>query len=316
MTRWPDLAALEILVAVADHGSLGAGARACGMDQPNASRSLARLERRLDLQLLVRSTTGSSLTPSGTVVVEWARETLGAAQALVDGAAGLTSSEAGSLVVAASQTVAEHLLPTWLVRLHEARPRTAVRVAVHNSAEVLADVLHGRCALGFVEDPATPRGVHHVVVDRDELVAVVAASHRWARRRRPLRPDEIVSAGLVTREPGSGTRVALDRALGPAGPARPGLELSSNAAIRASVAAGSGVAVLSRLAVGDALESGVLVEVPVAELDLRRRLRAVWTGPRRLTGAAADLVAIARRPRRRPSSGGRGARGRGSAEAG
>ena len=46
MATWPDLAAIEALVAVADHGSLAAAARATGMAQPNVSRSIARLERR------------------------------------------------------------------------------------------------------------------------------------------------------------------------------------------------------------------------------------------------------------------------------
>jgi DNA-binding transcriptional LysR family regulator len=97
---------------------------------------------------------------------------------------------------------------------------------------------------------------------------------------------------LVTREPGSGTRVALDEALGR--PVRSALELASNAAVRVSVASGTAPAVLSRLAVSDALASGTLREIPTElDLRLRRQLRAVWTGPRRLRGAAADLVTIA-----------------------
>jgi DNA-binding transcriptional LysR family regulator len=265
------------------------------MDQPNASRSVARLERRLGIPLLVRSTTGSSLTPAGLLVVDWARDVLAAARTLVDGADSLaTTGDGAPLVVAASQTVAEHLLPVWLVLLRERRPQTTVRVEVMNSAEVVQSVLHGRCAVGLVEDPQPPRGVHHVVVGHDELVAVVSPTHPWARRRRPVSPVELADGGLVTRESGSGTRVALDRALGDAGPIVPAFELSSNAAIRVAVAAGSGPAVLSRLAVTDALAGGALAVVPVAELDLRRRLRAVWTGPRRLSGDAAELVAVAR----------------------
>ena len=62
MAEWPDLAAVEALVAVADHGSLAAAARATGMAQPNVSRSIARLERRFALPLINRSTTGATLT--------------------------------------------------------------------------------------------------------------------------------------------------------------------------------------------------------------------------------------------------------------
>ena len=80
MAEWPDLAAVEALVAVADHGSLAAAARATGMAQPNVSRSVARLERRFGLPLISRSTTGASLTPQGLLVVEWSRELLAAAR--------------------------------------------------------------------------------------------------------------------------------------------------------------------------------------------------------------------------------------------
>jgi len=296
MTRaWPDLVGLELLVAVADHGSLSAAARATGMAQPNASRSLARLERRLDVSLVVRSTTGTRLTPEGLLVVDWARQVLHGCEVLLDGAASL-SREESTLAVSASQTVAEHLLPAWLTRLRQQRPEVSVDVRVENSAEVVADVLSGECAIGFVEGPRAPTGVHTRTVAHDELILVVAPDHPWARRRRPVSAEEIADTPLTTREAGSGTRVSLDAALkAAAGRAATSAQtLGSNAAVRVSVAAGGPPAVLSRLAVEDALHRGQLLEVALADLDLGRQLRAVWTGPRVLRGPAADLLAIAR----------------------
>ena len=64
-TRWPDLAALDLFVAVAREGSLRAGASAVGMAQPNASRALVRLERKLGIALFDRRTPGSQLTAGG-----------------------------------------------------------------------------------------------------------------------------------------------------------------------------------------------------------------------------------------------------------
>ena len=294
MPSWPDLVALELLVAVADEGSLSAGARAAGVAQPNASRSLARLERQLGLPLLVRSTRGSTMTTQGLLVVEWARPLLAAATTLAEGARTLRAADGGSLTVAASQTVAEHLLPRWLSALRTARPDVTVAAHVHNSSGVVSDVREGRADLGFVEAPSVPRGTHSVVVTGDELVLVVDPSHAWAGRRTRVQADELAATPLVTREPGSGTRVALEEALAPRTMARPALELPSNAAVRVSVAAGSGPAVLSRLAVADAVAAGTLRIVEVAtSVDLRRPLRAVWTGPRQLSGPAADLVRIA-----------------------
>lgn len=295
MTTWPDFAALELLVAVADHGSLGAGARAVGVAQPNASRSLSRLERRLGITLLVRSTHGSDLTPQGVVVVEWARNVLDAGHALLRGVAGLAQNTGSVLPVAASQTIAEHLLPQWISRLRRTIDIT-VDIHVENSADVLAEVLDGHVAVGFVEGHGAPRGVRSTVVAHDELVLVIAPDHPWSRRRGKLPLEALAATPLVTREQGSGTRNVLDRALGPLGPATASLELGSNAAVRVAVRAGTAPAVLSRLAVADDLAHGELIEVPVVGLDTRRNLRAIWIGPRTLTGAAGRLVSCALSP--------------------
>lgn len=136
--------------------------------------------------------------------------------------------------------------------------------------------------------------MHNLQIGADELVLVVAPSHPWARRRTPVTAEELTTTPLVTREPGSGTRTALDEALSPAGPIIPILQMASNAAVRVSVAAGTAPAVLSRLAVSESIAAGAMQIVPLAGLDLRRPLHAIWTGPRRLDGVAADLVATAR----------------------
>ncbi|WP_460466580.1 LysR family transcriptional regulator [Calidifontibacter terrae] len=292
MPTWPDTTALELLVAIADHGSVGAAARAVDMAQPNATRSLSRLERQLGCDLVVRGARGSTLTPAGVVLVERARATLDACRSLLDTAASLRNDGQQSLTVAASQTVAEHLLPTWLATLRRERPETTVVVHVHNSHDVVDDLREGRAALGFIEHPTVPPGVHHRRVAVDEMVLVVAPHHVWAKRRRAVPLEELADTPLITRESGSGTRVALDEALG--SPIEPYLEMPSNAAVRVSVASGAAPAVLSRLAVTDALAAGTLVTVPLAA-RIRRPLHAVWTGPRLLTGVAADLVQIAGR---------------------
>jgi DNA-binding transcriptional LysR family regulator len=291
-----DLSVLELLVRVAEQGSLGAAARSAGMAQPNVSRSLARLERRLGLILLQRSPSGSSLTPEGSLVVQWAREVLDAAERLRTGAAALSGERSSQLTVAASMTVAEHLLPTWLAAYHRAHTEVTVRVEVHNSYDVFDLVLGGGSDLGFVESPEAPRGLHTTVVAHDRLVVVVAPGHPWSRRRRPLTAADLAATPLIVREPGSGTRLTLESLLERRGlaPVAPALELSSNAAVRGSVAAGVAPAVLGDLAVADALRAGDLVTIEVEDIDLRRSLRAVWRPPRRLLGPAGDLVALAR----------------------
>ena len=291
----PDLRSLELLVALAEAGSLSGAGRVMGMAQPNVSRALSRLERQLSVQLVTRSPSGSSLTPEGVVVLEWARAALDAVDRVAIGAKSLAVQQETSLRVAASLTVAEYLAPSWLARLRRARPDVRVSLAVSNSDLVLEQVISGEVDLGFVEAPTVPRTVSSRVVARDELVVVVGPNHPWAARLDPVGPTELATTDLVMRESGSGTRQTLERALRVAG-VRLGdshLELASTSAVKSAAAAGDNPAVLSELAVASELGTGSLIRVPVEGLRLGRRLRAVWPAGVPLGGIAAELVALA-----------------------
>jgi DNA-binding transcriptional LysR family regulator len=289
----PDLDALELLVRTAETGSLSRAARSVGVAQPNASRAIARLERELDLALIVRSPGGSTLTVEGGLVVEWAREALAAMERVVVGSRSLAAGREAHLTVAASLTIAEYLAPAWLSRLRHSHPDHRLTLVVGNSERVLDLVLSDAVALGFVECPSVPRSLSSTVVARDELLVVVHARHRWARRRGTgIDAAELVASDLVLREAGSGTRQTLVRALSRCGAdlAQTHMELASTAAVKAAAMAGDAPAVLSRLAVSAELAEGTFVEIPVRGLDLSRRLRAVWRPSSRPTGAAADLL--------------------------
>ncbi|GAA3692448.1 LysR family transcriptional regulator [Arthrobacter ginkgonis] len=290
--QWLQLPAVRLLVAIADSGSLSAGARSIGMAQSNASRAVATLERRLGYPLLSRSTRGSRLTVEGTLTVEWAREVIDAVERLSAGAAALAATTATELVVGASMTVAEYLAPGWISTYRSGHPDVQTTLRISNSRDVIEGVRSGELALGFIETPDTPGDIRSLRIVADRLVVVVSPGHPWAGRTAPLTLEELASTSLVEREEGSGTRAALDAAIGP-GRARPVAELNSNSAICQSVIAGLGPAVLSNLAVQGALRDGRLLQVPVAGGTLGRDLRAIWFGGHRPAGAAGHLLDIA-----------------------
>jgi DNA-binding transcriptional LysR family regulator len=295
MTRLPDLDSLALLVAVAELGSLGRAARVRGISQPSASSRIEALERRLGVQLLVRSTRGSEVTPAGQLVVGWATTILEAAEELSRGVDALRQRRSAELTVAASLSIAEYLMPEWLVRLHAEQPGIAVRLQVANSTDVIAAVRDRQVPVGFVEGPSVPRGMAWTQVGADQLVVVVAPGHPWAGRRGPLSLQEFRTTPLLLREPGSGTRQVLEHAVAAAGGlAAPALQLSTTTAIRGAAVGGSAPAVLSELTVRADLAAGRLVQVPVTGLTLRRRLRAIWPRGVVLEGAARALVEMAR----------------------
>ncbi|MGW6461426.1 LysR family transcriptional regulator [Streptomyces sp. NPDC055078] len=293
--RVPDLGALELLLAVARHGSLGRAARELGISQPAASSRVRSMERQLGMALVDRSPRGSRLTEAGALVTDWARRVIEAAEAFDAGAQALRGRRDSRLRVAASMTIAEYLLPGWLIALRALLPGTAVSLFAGNSAAVAERLLSGDADLGFVEGLAVPDGLDGTVVGHDRLVVVVAPGHPWARRRAPLTASELAGAPLILRERGSGTRQVLDSALSEyGGLAEPLLELASTTAVKAAVVSGAGPAVLSELAVTEELAARRLTEVRLPALDLRRALRAVWPRSQRPTGPARELLSLTR----------------------
>lgn len=297
MTRAPDLDSLKLLVLVGQHGSVGAAAERVGISQPTASNRLSTLERSLGLVLLERSRRGSRLTEAGHMVVGWSQRVLDDLAELMTGAEALRVRRDAELHVAASMTIAEYLAPSWIGQLRSQRPDLYVGLQVTNSERVAVLVGSGAADIGFIESPRPPTGLATRQVAHDQLIVVVANSHPWARRRKPLSVEELAATPLVVREAGSGTRETLDEALSRAGVAmaKPLLELGSATAVRSAVIAATGPAVVSELAVRTDIVDGRLAAVGVDGLDLRRILRAVWPNDRKLVGPAAELLVVARR---------------------
>ena len=210
----PDLGAMDVLLSVARLGSLGKAAEEeHGVTQPAVSSRISRMERLLGVALIERSAQGSTLTPAGSLVADWAREVVEAASSLERGVEALRSESHDRLQLVSSMTIAEYLMPSWLVTAHQEDPDLGIALELANSSEVARRVADGLADLGFVEGPTRPRGLRTETVGRDRLVVVVARSHPWSRRTGRLGPDELAQTPLIQRERGSGTRSTLDRAL-------------------------------------------------------------------------------------------------------
>jgi DNA-binding transcriptional LysR family regulator len=312
-----DLGALRALREVGRHGSMAAAASVLGVSQQALSARMRTLERATGVTLLARTPSGSHLTEQGRLVVGWAEDVLDAADRLEAGLRSIRSGVSHRLAIAASQTIAEHLVPHWLVELRNVEqtsaaqdsagqgvveqdgvergkagrapepaagyPPTVVELTVANSTGVLELVRGGKAGLGFIETPHLPSDLVTEHVRDDELLVVTAPGHPWARRRRPLELAEIAATPLVMREAGSGTRDTLtDHLAARDPPLRPriAMELGTSAAVRSAIAAGVGPGVLSRLAVRDDLVLGRLVAVEGAGPPLTRQLTAVWRADR------------------------------------
>lgn len=282
-----DVDALRLITAVRDSGSIASAAKALGVTQPAASARLRSLETRLGITLVTRRSGGSTLTGAGHALCGWSEPVFEALEQVELGLTALVGDASSDMNVAASRTIAEHLLPSWIAALRRHRPALALSLSVMNSRAVIQAVAESRALVGFIETPTRPRDVQSMVIGWDGLAVVVPPDHVWARRRTPLTPDQLRSQPLIVREHGSGTRETLERCIGEV--TVPVLEADSTSAIIGAALGGLGPAVVSRRAVETHLTSGTLVEVPF-EGELRRPLRAVWRVGERLRPPATDLL--------------------------
>lgn len=289
----PELADLALLVGVARWGSIGRAAGDSGLTQPQVSRRMRTLERRLGVTLLERSHTGTTLTPVGRIVVGWAERLLASAEEFEQSAASLRAEVRAAVVVAVSMTIAEHLAPRWLSMLGASRPTATVSLDVRNSADVVDAVQSRRAALGFVESPTVTSTLESRRIRRDVLAIAVAPGHPWEGRAE-IPVAELAATPLLVREPGSGTRETIEHALELHGHRlQPALELASNTALTSAAASGLGPVVLSELSIADDLRTRRLVRAHVPGLDLARHFTAVWRPDVDLPDSARALLRVA-----------------------
>jgi DNA-binding transcriptional LysR family regulator len=259
---------LETFRVVATLGKISLAARALYLSQPAVTAQVRQLEEECGAPLFLRTPRGVSLNERGRALLVHAqrlRQVLDeAAAAVAEGA-----QEGGELVLAASTTVASYVLPPLLVDFCRAMPGVSVRLDVANTEQVLETVKQGRAPLGLVEGHARAAGLRLAPFLADELVATVGAASPKLRRL-----EDLEEVAIVWREPGSGTRAVVERALRKAGSRRRfrrgDLQLASTEAIKTAVALGAGLGFLSRVSMRRELSTGSLRTLSFAGLRVPR----------------------------------------------
>jgi DNA-binding transcriptional LysR family regulator len=268
---------LAAFAAAVETGSVQGASEALDLTQSATTKRIQALERRLGVSLLIRGRHGVRPTDEGKALYPEARRGLDAL-ALAEQAVA-THRAARPLRIAASHTVGEALLPTWLTTFRAELPGVHPQVDVVNSPAAIAAVREGHADVGFVEGLDPLDGLETKVVARDQIVLVVAAGHRWANRR-AVNPRELAGGRWISRESGSGTRAVAATALAGVGvELQPDLSLASLEGVKRSLAAG-GFALISELALEPDRGAGRLVTVPLKDLHIERSL----VGIRRVGG--------------------------------
>jgi DNA-binding transcriptional LysR family regulator len=283
---------LAVFHAVAEARSVTLGARRLMVSQPAVSKQVKELERALQTRLFDRHAAGVSLTDSGRLLADYAGRIFALAAEAEAAMADLSSMRRGSLAVGASPSLGTYLLPRALVYFRQRFPGVRVAVEIEPSHLLRARLNEGALDLGLTQADVNWPELESEALADDELVAIAPAGHPLAKKRR-VTPEALSAEPFVVRETGSQTRSLVERALAAKGYAvRPAVALASTEAVKQAVAAGLGVAMVSKLVVSREMADGRLAPLRLAGLSIRRPIRLVRPPGRTESKAALAFACV------------------------
>ena len=269
---------LQVFHAVAKHLSFTKAAEALFMTQPAVTFQIRQLEEHFDTRLFDRAHGRIALTAAGQVALEYAEKILGMSAELDTRLKEMSGQVAGPLLIGASTTIAEFMLPQVLGEFKSRYPGVVPRLFVANSEAVQARIAERTLDLGFIEGESHLPSLVTDTCSEDELQVVCAPSHPLAKAG-AVAPKALTEHAYISREPGSGTREVIDHYLQKAGVSPDALqvvmELGSPEALKGLAATGLGFAIMSRATVAKETQLGQLVRIPLAP-RLTRRLSVVY----------------------------------------
>ncbi|MBF6471847.1 MULTISPECIES: LysR family transcriptional regulator [Nocardia] len=267
---------LEWFTTLAELERVGAAADRLHLAQPTLSRMLARLERRIGVELFDRHGKRITLNEFGRIYYEHARraqaELDAAEQAIAD-----RSDPAGGVVRLSFQhSFGGSLVPQLISGFRRVSGRITVTLWQGAAEAVTERVLAGDADLGIVSPRPAVAGVGWRTVLRQPLVLAVPPEHRLAGRRQ-VRLAEVADAQFVTMHHGFGMRRIFDE-LCAAADIRPRIAFESSDLVTVAglVSAGLGVAILPG---EDPPSTGPLsgpVTVPLTDAGAARAVGLIW----------------------------------------
>jgi DNA-binding transcriptional LysR family regulator len=263
---------LQVFHAVAKHLSFTKAAEALFMTQPAVTFQVRQLEEEFNTRLFDRVQGRISLTAAGHIVLQHAECIRSLTAELEARVREMSTQLAGPLLIGASTTIAEYLLPRILGEFAVRYPGVVLRLNVANSEVVQERVAERSLDLGFIEGESRLPTLASDPCCEDELQVVCAPAHALAGHP-VIPPHTLLEHGYIGREQGSGTREVIDVYLRKAELKLESLhvlmEASSPEALKGLVATGLGFTIMSRATVAKEVRLGELVAIPLVPAIIR-----------------------------------------------
>jgi DNA-binding transcriptional LysR family regulator len=279
---------LRIFSAAARHLSFARAAEELHLTPPAVSMQMKDLEAEVGLPLFEREGRGISLTTTGEYVLAHARRVLAAMKDAEDTVARFKGLTGGRLAVGMVST-AKYFLPRLLADFRTQHPEIEITLRVGNREQLVAQMHANEVDLAIMGRPPKEWATRAEPFAMHPHVIVTASDHPFAHAEQ-VAAEALAREPFIVREPGSGTRAALEEYLDKYHlEVRIAMEMNSNETIKQVVMAGLGVALLSLHTVGSEVRQGQIAVPEVEGLPLMRRWNVVNTHAKMLSPAAEAL---------------------------
>jgi DNA-binding transcriptional LysR family regulator len=252
---------VKVFITVAEKKSFSETAKILHMSQPTVTSQIKALEAELNTKLLNRNTKNVELTSSGEIFFRHGKEILNITDLIQKEISGLSDTLEGVLVVGASLTTGEVMLPQFLGSFTQQYPKIRISIEVTNTEQIVSKIRDGILDIGLIEAPITASDLKVVPFRQDELVLIASSDFHHPlldEKYGMAKPQLLLDAPLILREVGSGTRKVLEEGLNRIGMSldhiQPFIELGSTEAIKSLVEQNLGVSVISRIAIDKELK--------------------------------------------------------------
>ena len=287
---------LQVFHTVARLLSFTKAAESLHMTQPAVTFQVRQLEEYFNTRLFDRAHNRISLTEAGKRVYEYAEDIFDLYAKMENAVRDITGEISGVLIIGASTTIAEYMLPSLLGDFKKKYPDITVQLRVSNSDGIVTMVENNDIDLGVVESPVLNKNLVVEECRKDRLVAIVPPQHALSGNEK-VTIKELLEHDYIAREEGSGTREVIHEHLADAGyksaDLHVAMELGSPEAIKGAVEAGMGVSIASEVSIHKELQLGTLVALELSP-SLKRPFSFVHQKQKFRQRAMDELLEFAR----------------------
>jgi DNA-binding transcriptional LysR family regulator len=285
---------LESFCRVADLKSFSKAADDLFLTQPTVSGHILSLEQSLSLRLFDRASRQVRITKSGEVFRDYASKILSLRKSMLNALSEFSQGIRGELSLGSSTIPGEYLLPRLIGDFKKKHSSFLISLKIADTKEVAQYVLEDQVEFGIIGAKLNHPSLHYEKYEEDEIIVVAPSEHPLTRKRR-VDLDELLKEPWIIREEGSGTRIAVERALRRKGRTlnqfNVVMEMGSTSSVKEGVKAQLGLAFMPARATEGEVRQGSFSKIDVEGLEpISRQIYIVSHRRRTLSPMATEFL--------------------------